>query len=167
MKKIFKFLDEYLEMLLCVPILAVMSSVIFLQVIMRHVFSSSLSWSEELACYLFVWLIFLATSYAIREGKHMRVDVLINALPQKIGLFISLLQNVLFFAFTIMLVWYGFKVVSTFVLTGQRAPGIGVPAWLLYFSLPIGMLMSSVRLIQSLIHTIKEMLKDSNKEGEE
>lgn len=48
MKKALKWLNEYLEITLCVILMSAMTLIIFIQVIMRYIFSNSLSWSEEL-----------------------------------------------------------------------------------------------------------------------
>lgn len=49
MKKLIHWLDEYLEVSLCVALMSVMTVVIFVQVVMRYVFHNSLTWSEEFA----------------------------------------------------------------------------------------------------------------------
>ena len=53
LKKLWDNLEEY------ILVYSMMFSValVFVQVIMRYVFSNSLSWSEELARYLFLWQI--------------------------------------------------------------------------------------------------------------
>ena len=56
--KALRFLDENIEKMLCVIALALMSAVIVAQVFCRYVLNSSLSWSEELARYLFIWMIY-------------------------------------------------------------------------------------------------------------
>lgn len=48
-----KFLNEHLEACFIVPLMFLMSIIIFVQVVMRYVFHSSLTWSEEMARYLF------------------------------------------------------------------------------------------------------------------
>ena len=50
-----KKIDEHLEDILLVTLLSLMSLIIFVQVIMRYLMRNSLSWSEELARYLFIW----------------------------------------------------------------------------------------------------------------
>lgn len=54
MKKGLQFLNRYLEEILCVALMSVMTIIIFVQVIMRYVAHNSLSWSEELARYCFI-----------------------------------------------------------------------------------------------------------------
>ena len=56
--KILKWLDNYLELTVSVFLMSLMTVLIFLQVVMRYVMHNSLSWSEELARYTFVWLIY-------------------------------------------------------------------------------------------------------------
>ena len=53
-----KKIDEHLEDILLVTLLSLMSLIIFVQVIMRYLMRNSLSWSEELARYLFIWSIY-------------------------------------------------------------------------------------------------------------
>ena len=39
----------------------------FVQVVMRYVFHSSLTWSEEMARYLFVWLVYFSVAYTAKK----------------------------------------------------------------------------------------------------
>ena len=48
MKKLLHFLDEHFEEMMLVILLAVMTASIFYQVVMRYVFNSAPSWTEEL-----------------------------------------------------------------------------------------------------------------------
>jgi TRAP-type transport system small permease protein len=45
------------------------------QVIARYVFGSPIPWSEEVACFAFVWLAFLGGAMVAGEGRHLTVDV--------------------------------------------------------------------------------------------
>ena len=58
MKKIAQCYNKLEEWLL-VGSLAFSVILLFIQVIMRSVFNSSLSWSEELARYIFIWQIYI------------------------------------------------------------------------------------------------------------
>ena len=82
MGRVRSFLEKVEENLLLF-LLFVSVVVIFSQVVMRYVFQNSLSWSEELGRYLFIWLTWLSTGYAVRQKRHLRIEVLSDFLGEK------------------------------------------------------------------------------------
>ena len=70
-------LEEY-SLILC---LTVMGIILFVQIIMRTVFSAPLKWAEELARYLQIWITFLGIGYGIRRGSHWAVPY---PIPRKV-----------------------------------------------------------------------------------
>ena len=55
MKKAIHWLDEYLEEFLMVVFLIAMTLIMGIQVFSRYILGVSLSWSEEITRYLFIW----------------------------------------------------------------------------------------------------------------
>ena len=51
---------------------------VFIQVILRYVFNSPMTWSEELARYLFIWCAFLGWIIASRRNSHLAVNIAIT-----------------------------------------------------------------------------------------
>jgi TRAP-type C4-dicarboxylate transport system permease small subunit len=81
---VFSVLEEKLYKLLlgiCFVLMLAMVAIIFGQVVARYAFSNSLTWSEEVGRYLFVWMTFLGTALAVRNRSHVALDVLIGKLP--------------------------------------------------------------------------------------
>ena len=70
--KTLEILDN-IERYLCNFFLGFFVILLFVQVVMRVVFHSSLTWSEESSRFAFVWFAFLGASYAARLGAHNRV----------------------------------------------------------------------------------------------
>jgi TRAP-type C4-dicarboxylate transport system permease small subunit len=54
---------------------------VFMQVILRYVFGSPMTWSEELARYLFIWCAFLGWVIASRKNGHLAMTFLAERLP--------------------------------------------------------------------------------------
>lgn len=52
--------------------------IVFMNVIMRYLFDSGLTWSDEVSVDLFVWFIFLGGILAELYGLHLKVDVFID-----------------------------------------------------------------------------------------
>lgn len=60
-----------------------MTITVIIQVFFRFVIQSPLRWTEELARYLMIWLVLMASAIAMRNRSHLQVDVLTSALPPK------------------------------------------------------------------------------------
>lgn len=87
-------LDQYCRLLkvVAVLLLALMVMLVFDNVVLRYVFNSGITVSEELSRWLFVWLTFLGSVYALREHRHLGTDTVISRLsprPRQICLIIA------------------------------------------------------------------------------
>ncbi|NDP41947.1 MAG: TRAP transporter large permease subunit [Aromatoleum sp.] len=82
----FRGIDRALGWLTEVPaaLLVVAEIVIlFAGVVSRYIFNKPLTWSDELASVLFLWLAMLGAVIALRRGEHMRLTTFVNLLrPQ-------------------------------------------------------------------------------------
>ena len=65
--KILKWLDDNLEETILLVLLVIMTGLMGIQIISRYIFNASLSWSEELTRYLFIWSGFISISYCIKK----------------------------------------------------------------------------------------------------
>src|SRR5947207_928600 len=55
--------------------------VLFAGVVSRYVFNEPLTWTDELASILFLWLAMLGAVIALRRNEHMRLGVLVARAP--------------------------------------------------------------------------------------
>lgn len=78
-----KIIDSYCRLLgvLMVVALGAMVIMVFGNVVMRYAFNSGITISEELSRWLFLWVIFLGATIAVRERAHMGTDMLVAKLP--------------------------------------------------------------------------------------
>ena len=132
---IFKKIDLVFKWLSAI-ILGGMTLAIFLQVIFRYVFKSPLSWSEELARFLFIWMTFIAGYVGARQGKHIGVEALQNALPAMAGRMVRCLSNLLCTVFFTVVAYYAMQSWSKLMM--QLSPALGVPMAFVYLSMIIG-----------------------------
>lgn len=159
MKKIWDNLEEFM----IIPLIFAMSIIIFIQVIMRYVFENSLTWSEELARYLFVWLVYFSVSFTARRQKHIRIDAAINLYPKKMRPYIEILSEIIVLAFSIFIAVTGVTVYHKITWSGQMSPAIGLPMQIVYAAPMIGMALTAIRQIQCILQKVKA-LKTPSKE---
>ena len=80
LKTIFRY---PVESILCV-LLSALSIVTFSQVVARYIFQAPLSWSEELARFLLLWLAMMSGAYAFKIKAHFALNFMVNSFPKKI-----------------------------------------------------------------------------------
>ena len=90
-----KWFLDHVEEFFMIPLIFAMSIIIFIQVVCRYVFQNSLTLSEEMARYMFVWLVYFSVSYTARREKHIRIDAAINLYPKKARPYIEILSEVI------------------------------------------------------------------------
>src|SRR5699024_12344791 len=59
-------------------LLLIFSVLCIVQVVMRYIFNESLTWSEELSRYAFVWFVYTSAAYAVRYQRHVKFSFLIH-----------------------------------------------------------------------------------------
>ena len=75
--------------------------VLLLGVVARYVFNAPLTWSDELASFLFLWLAMLGAVIALRRGEHMRLTTLVQRLPPAARAWVELLARLVIVVFVL------------------------------------------------------------------
>jgi TRAP-type transport system small permease protein len=52
--------------------------VVFLQVFYRYIFAAPITWSEEMARFIFVWIALMGTFLALKSKGHISIETFIN-----------------------------------------------------------------------------------------
>jgi len=153
LRKIVDSINKYLEYTIIVS-MSVMLLVIFLQVIFRYVFHHSLTFSEELARYLFVYVVFFGTAVVARKNGHIVVEVLTQKLKGKIAKCIKIIAYICTLSFLIILLYNGIRMM---VLTSyQFSPALRISMSYIYCVIPAASLVmfcNILILISDTLHT--------------
>lgn len=152
-----KFLNDRLEESLMVALLAGMVVLIGLQVFMRYVMHASLSWSEELARYLFIWATYIGVSYGVRQRAHIRVTAGISWLGLRARLGVDVLTHLIFAAFAVIVIWQGWIMTAKITRFGQTSSSLGVPMGWVYAAPIVGFALVLLRLTQLVVADLKTM----------
>ncbi|MGO4887468.1 TRAP transporter small permease [Anaerobacillus sp. MEB173] len=160
--RVLRFFDDHTEEILLFILSTIMVSVIFLQVFMRYVIGSSLSWSEELARYCFIWLVYIGISYGVKKQRHIKVDLVLLLFKDKGRIIFNIVANLLFLAFAIIVIYYGYGIAERLLEWGQKSPANQIPMGYVYMAAPIGMALTSIRIIQNLFRQFKALFGNDN-----
>ena len=102
--KAFSRLDRLLAWVTEIPaaiLVAVEILVLLAGVISRYVFNRPLTWSDELASILFLWLAMLGAVIALRRAEHMRLGFLVSLTPPHLRGWIETLATTVVLGFVI------------------------------------------------------------------
>ena len=83
-----------------------------LQVFFRWVLNDPLVWSEEAIQLIYVWVCYLGWAIAERKDSHIRITVLMNALPKKGQKWLQIFNHIVCIVFSVLMVFYGIKLVG-------------------------------------------------------
>lgn len=134
--------------------LILMVILVFVQVVMRYIFNNSLSWSEELVRYIFIWQIWLGASVGAKNNDHIRIEIFTSKMKQKPREALEIIINLMIFAFYLFLIWQGIVYLKTVISTNMTSTGLQIPLWFVYISLPIGSAAVAVRLACRVVYEI-------------
>lgn len=82
------------------------------QVLWRWGFNNPIVWSEEMIQLTYVWICYLGWVIAERKDSHIRITVLLNAMPAKAQKWLQVFNHILCIVFSVMMVVFGIKLVG-------------------------------------------------------
>ena len=161
----FKAIDDYLEETILLILLVLMTAIMGVQIVSRYVFQNSLTWSEELVRYMFVWSAFLGVPFCIKHGLSIKVDQFRNLFPIPLQKALMYIDKIIIFLLFLVLFIYSFKVVRATYLSGQTSPAMQLPMWTVQISVTVSSLLSMIRSIQNLLNLVRGKIKLEQKDG--
>ncbi len=131
---IIKNLDVFLKFTLRI-LLLVMVVITFLQVLMRYVFNSPLTWAEETIGVLMIYFGLIGGSFGIYYGIHISLEIFVEKFMKKWDRQIKILEVFIYIFFGLIEIIYGIQIMKLTVF--QMLPATGFPVRYTYLALPI------------------------------
>ncbi|WP_413375468.1 TRAP transporter small permease [Alkalihalobacillus sp. 1P02AB] len=128
----------------------------FIQVTARFVFNTGTFWTDELARFSVIWLVFLGAAVTIKDKSMIKIDLVQNLKP-KINGFLNKFKLLYSFIFSVMLIVIGWQ--TMLLVIAQRSPNIGISMSYIYAALPVACIIMAFHLLY--------LLLQKNKKGEE
>lgn len=158
--KVLKFLDDHLEEMICVAVLAAMTLVIFIQIIIRLIsplIKLPMAWSEEIGRYLFIYAVYIGAAYATHKRAHQKVDILPILAGDKGKLVFNLISDLGVIIFAAVMTIFSWQVVQNvaFVFV-QKAPATKLNMGIAYAGPALGMTLCAFRSLENVVFHIRE-----------
>ncbi|WP_158579264.1 TRAP transporter small permease [Pseudoflavonifractor sp. AF19-9AC] len=117
-------------------LIAALSILVIVQVFARYMFNHSITWSEELARYLQVWLVMMGSVILTRKKGHLAIDIVTASLPPKVRYVTEIIVHITVLVFFAIVAYYG--VTLTANAARQLSPALRLHMSYVYAALPVG-----------------------------
>jgi TRAP-type C4-dicarboxylate transport system permease small subunit len=126
---------------------------VFVQVITRYCFSYTPSYGEELARYMFVWVVFLSLPIVAKRGGHMAIEMITVRVKGRILKTIRIVADIFTLAFLALMVVQGtFMTIKSSI---QTSAALEIPMSWVYCVMPIGCLIMLANVLYSFVNLIR------------
>ena len=143
-----KWLDKNFEEFLLTILLFLMTLIMGIQVFSRYILGHSLTWSEELTRYLFIWSSFLSISYCTRKCISIKIEQFLHKFSTKDQILLKIVNHLIEITLFLYLIPAAFLYVKAAVVSEQVSPALGIPMYLIQIAPLVGFSLVVLRIIQ-------------------
>jgi TRAP-type C4-dicarboxylate transport system permease small subunit len=118
--------------------LAGFAATVIVEVFFRYFLGFSLYWSNELATFLFVYLVFFGGSVALKRGELINVAFVKERLPLKWEKGVTLFMFIVMMAFALMASAFCTVLIQTSMKTKTVSPAMLIPMAFVYLPIFLG-----------------------------
>jgi TRAP-type C4-dicarboxylate transport system permease small subunit len=135
-------------MLLACVLLLIMTLLIGADVLLRNIGLGGVAPSNEISEDIIYLLTLLAAPGLLRQGQHIRVDIVLRALPAQVGWLLEWLSDILGLICCLYFVWYGWRVVAASFTSGALSiKTLIMPEWWLLAPMPLAFMLLGVEFL--------------------
>jgi len=135
-----------------------LTGLVFLSILMRYIFNSPLEWGDEIASYMFVFVVFMGAAEMMREGKHIRVDFIVESLGMRKGRIIDFIILCISFFWCVILDWASWKTTLNAYNYGMASSSLlRFPLFISYSFVSIGLAVLALQLMVLLGKKVREL----------
>ena len=147
-KKIVKRVLDNFESYICQFLLSFFIILLFVQIILREVFSLNISWGEELARFSFVWFVFFGASFAARLAAHNRVTFQFKWFSKKTANYIEAFADLIWILFNVVIIYKSVFLIRSMLQYPYISPTLGWSMAYVYMIFPLSFSVMTVRIVQ-------------------
>lgn len=140
--------------LLAIVALAVMGQVTVRFVLTAFGINISAPWTEEVARYTLIWMVFLGAAIGVRHARMIALEFGIRKLPKGVGVPIRYAVMIMSMAFFGLLFWVGMDFLE--LGRSERSPVLGITRDYVYWAMPVGMVLMILNSLALIAETILE-----------
>ena len=144
-----------------VAALVAMMAIITFDVILRYFFNDPTVWAGEVASFLTIWVVFFGLGQNMRQGDHIRIDVITNLLSSRTQLVLDVLAHGVAIVFSVVLFmgcWVRFD--NFWVRQTTSDSPIMIPLWIPMLPVLVGAAVFCLATVSGFVVRFHKLLSD-------
>ena len=125
-------------------------------VISRYVFNSAITFTDELNMIFIVVVTYAGLSYAARNGRHIRMSAIYDAMPAKTRKVLMIVMASVTAAFMFLLSFYSYYYIVEVYESGRILPALGLPVFIIYLWAPVGFFLTGLQYAFTVVKNLRE-----------
>ena len=147
-KRFWKFFDRLTDVMaaLAGAILIFITAAVCYTIGMRYLFTKTTIWLMQTTEYALLWIVFLATTYLLREKGHITTDVIYTHLNEKTKRYLDCIMFVIGGVACAVMVYFGVDYTRECILKGiTDVRAVTVPKWVIFIIIPAGSILLTIQ----------------------
>jgi len=124
----------------------VLAFIVFYQVFTRYFLGDPAGWTEEIARYFLVAVVFIGASMSVRKNNHIQVDVFYRFMPPRLARIMSLAVDVIRICFFGYAAWLNWQLLDR--IGSQRMAIVELPMGWVFGAMLFGFILMFLRSLQ-------------------
>ena len=149
---------------ICGILFLAMFGAFLIQIFMRYVMDNPMGWTDELSVLLFIWSVFLANAFLLRDSEQISFDLIYSRFSYKSKRFVSIFTSFIF----VLAIFIAFPVFIDYLdfLKIQKTPLLLIPCNIVYSCFVLYVSIACIKHIYKIIKLFgknwKSIIRDNN-----
>lgn len=145
------------ENAILIAMMIISTLIVCYSVFMRYIIDSPVIWSEELVCYLQVWIAFVGISYVARnQDDFIRFDFVLHRMKPKTKAIINVIERGILLVFMCVLTISSAQWLFSVYGYGGVSTPMKVPNWIPRMIIPVSFFALFIHYVESLVEEIQK-----------
>ncbi len=146
--KALKWVDLHFEELCLTVLLLVLTCLVTVNVVLRYILGSGLTWSEAICRYCLVYSTFFTIAHWVRRGSGIAVDFVVQLVPKSVANIFNWAVRIIMIVFFAVLFRSSINVLKNVYASGTTDGTLGFNMAYIYLACVIGFADALIRSIQ-------------------
>ncbi len=132
---------------------------LFVNVVLRYGFNSTLPWAEELVREVIIYTTFIGCSAAVKKRSMIKIDASVQIFP-KLKVPLTFFSNLVVLCFALIVLYYGWNIAALQIQTEQKTIIMQIPLFYIFAILPLMGITMTLRVCQVMYEDIVSLLEN-------